>query len=74
MNANVLGLLIKAKIDTLSEQEKLIDVKVWTAVSQAIIDHIQMNAEIVPGSIQSSGTGNLGSPVVSMNTTTGLIQ
>ena len=46
MDKNILGALIKTKVDALSDTEKQTDIKVWTAVADAIISHIKSNAEI----------------------------
>lgn len=74
MNKELLGTEIKAKIDMLSPAEKQTDIRVWTAVAEAIIEHIKNNAGITAGTLSSSGTGNMGLPVVSQNTTAGKIE
>lgn len=74
MNSNQLAIEIKAKIDALSDNDKLVDIKVWTAVAEAIVDHIKNNASIVTGSLQSQGVGNLGAPVNSNNINGGQLQ
>lgn len=53
MNKSSLGSLIKSKIDQLSTEEQLQDISVWTAVAEAIIDHIKSDAEIA--SLTQSG-------------------
>lgn len=53
MNKSTLASEIKSKIDSLSEEGKRTDINVWTAVAEAIIDHIKNNAEIA--SLTQSG-------------------
>lgn len=68
MNKDTLGLLIKTKVDALSDTEKQTDIKVWSAVADAIISHIKTNAEI--GSLTQSGiTVSPPSAVITQGTT-----
>jgi hypothetical protein len=46
MNKDTLGALITAKVDALPPTDQKVSVKVWTAVADAIIEHIKSNAEI----------------------------
>jgi hypothetical protein len=48
MDKDTLGALIVSKINSLTASEKKTDLKVWTAVGEAIIDHIKSSAEINP--------------------------
>ena len=74
MDNSQLANLIKSKIDALSKEDKLVDIKVWTAVAESIVEHIQQNAKLKIGSLSSSGAGNLGAPVSSTNTNQGEIE
>lgn len=53
MDKDILGALMKTKVDALSDTEKQTDIKVWSAVADAIISHIKSNAEI--SSLTQSG-------------------
>ena len=68
MDKDTLGALIKAKIDLLSATEKQTDIKVWTAVAEAIISHIKTNADVKIG-IALSASGIVTSPGASMTST-----
>lgn len=61
MDKTALGNLIKSKIDILSAEEKQQEIPVWTAVAEAIIDHIKSNAEIAAltqsGIVAGGGAG-----------------
>lgn len=68
MDKDTLGALIKTKVDALSSTEKQTDIKVWTAVADAIISHIKSNAEI--SSLTQSGISvSLPSSVISQGST-----
>ena len=68
MNKDTLGALIKTKVDALSDTEKQTDIKVWSAVADAIISHIKTNAEI--GALTQSGiTVSLPSAVITQGAT-----
>ena len=69
MDKDILGTLIKAKVDLLSDSEKKVDIKVWSAVADAIISHIKSNAEI--GSLTQNGISvSPPSAVISQGATT----
>lgn len=53
MDKDTLGSLINTKVNALSEDDKKVGLKVWTAVADAVISHIKSNAEI--GSLTQSG-------------------
>ncbi len=46
LDKTALGSLIKANLDTLSDEEKRDDIKVWTEVADAIVTHITSMAEV----------------------------
>lgn len=53
MNKDTLGALINTKVNALSDDDKKVGLKVWTAVADAVISHIKSNAEIA--SLTQSG-------------------
>ncbi len=72
LNGNALGLAIASAINTLSEAEKRDPNLVWQKVAVEIVNHIKNNLELQVGSLTSTGTGNMGAPVTSQNTTKGV--
>ena len=68
MDKDVLGTLIKTKVDALSASDKKVDIKVWSAVADSIISHIKSSAEI--GALTQSGiTVSLPSAVITQGAT-----
>jgi hypothetical protein len=67
MDKDTLGTLIKTKVDALSDTEKQTDIKVWSAVADAIISHIKSNAEI--GALTQSGITISPGAVITQGTT-----
>ena len=70
LSSNALGALIKANIDALSPTDKQVDLKVWTAVAEAIVTHITTSAQVNAGiAVTTTGVGNLSAPVASTGAT-----